>query len=297
MYKIGFLITLIFSSLAHAGVSQWADFKLDNGHIKVPVVISGINTFAVLDTGAQLHAINSAFLTKNKLKYKKGTKVNLRGVFGTEKKSMLNNIPIALFGFETELDKVVPARLGHHTTGMLLGAGFFGQFIVQLDYPKSRMRLITRDSLDLKSIENIPLVSQRGSGEPIVKVRIGDSNDFWVLLDTGNNGGLMIERDFAEKLNLLDKSYSSGIAMGANSIAFTESVQVDEFIFGPYTLENVRVTIPAAGQKASLEDQNSIAGSRIKSKRQRGVLGYDVLKHFVLTLDYRKGHAHIALPE
>ena len=68
-------------------------------------------------------------------------------------------------------------------------------------------------------------------------------------------------------------------------------------MFGPYVLENVLVNIPAEGQTSNIEDQNSFTGTRIKSAKQKGVIGYDILKHFVLTLDYRAGNAHISVPE
>ncbi|BDX06423.1 pepsin/retropepsin-like aspartic protease family protein [Planctobacterium marinum] len=292
------VITLIFSCLSFAGVSEWVDFELKNGHIKIPVKLSGIDTYALLDTGAQGNSINPNFVRKHGLQFTKGQRFRVTGVFGEEMRRAYNNVPTTIFGADLELDDLIPVNLGGTETGLLIGSGFFSRFIVQFDYPNQRMRIVTRDVLRLGDIENIKVESQRGSGEPLVRVSFGeDSDPFWVLLDTGSNGGLLIERSLARKHNLLEKITSSSMSSGVNSTAITENLRVEELIFGPFTLENVLVSVPAEGESANLVDQNRLTGSRIKSRKQEGILGYDVLKHFVLTLDYRAGHAHISLPE
>lgn len=60
---------------------------------------------------------------------------------------------------------------------------------------------------------------------------------------------------------------------------------------GPYTLENVIITVPAEGQK-SFGDQGASHGSirDINKKDSRGILGYDVLKHFEVTIDFKHSH-------
>ena len=51
---------------------------------------------------------------------------------------------------------------------------------------------------------------------------------------------------------------------------------------GPYTLENVIVTVPGAGEKTSV--------------RKEGILGYDVLRHFLITMDWDRQQMHIEVP-
>jgi len=59
----------------------------------------------------------------------------------------------------------------------------------------------------------------------------------------------------------------------------------------------VLVTIPAEGESSNLESQYQKTGSRIKGQKIQGLIGYDVLKHFLITIDHRSGHAHIGLPD
>jgi hypothetical protein len=303
--KQGIIMKLLFSLLfsvftlnCAAGVTDWIDFKLEGGHIKIPVTVAGIETYAMLDTGAQVNAINKAFVNKNKLDLDKGSKTKIKGVFGTERKTTFNNVPISFFGMESELDKLVQINLGFHTTGLLFGAGFFDKFVVQLDYPNKKMRLISHDSVAVKDFKNIEVQRQKGTGMPIVKIRLPDDEHLWLLLDTGNSGGMLVDRQVARGKGWLeDVDSSTSLSMGANSVAVTESFRIPSLGFGPFEMENVLVTIPAEGESFQLKSQHQRAGSRIKGKKVQGIIGYDVLKHFLITIDYKKGLAHVGLPD
>ena len=62
---------------------------------------------------------------------------------------------------------------------------------------------------------------------------------------------------------------------------------------GPYELENVLVSIPAAGQDPELFEKTTEIGTRISSRQaSAGLLGYEILQHFVVTVDYHRGHVH-----
>lgn len=179
---------------------------------------------------------------------------------------------------------------------MLLGAGFFNNFIVQLDYPHRKIRLVTRDSLDMGEVANVRADSQQGSGMPIAQVEI-NGVALWLLVDTGNSGTILIVRRAASKVGLLDKVEGTSMSFGANSSGVNEFATSDVVKFGPYEIGDVKVSFPAEGQKTNLESQYERTGSRIGGKRVVGLIGYDLLKDFVVTLDYRYGKLHIALPQ
>lgn len=299
-FKSIFLIALLYlSPNALAGATQWMDFKLEHGHIKVPVIVGGVKAHAILDTGANVNAINGQFVRHHNLDLNKGSSIYVKGVFDTEKRKTYKNVPINLFGTDIELDDMVDFQLGPSGDAILLGSSFFSLFIVQIDYPNNKMRLLTRDTFDLKKLKNIEMHNQKGTGLPIVKVNFNKNDSAWLLLDTGNTGGIMVERSYANKLEWLE-SYQTetGLVIGVNKIKGTESFRIDSLKFGPYTLENVLVTVPAEGERSNLESRYEVStGSRLRGRRVRGLLGYDILKHFVLTIDYKTGSAHISLPE
>ena len=223
-----FLIS-IFTFNCIAGVTDWIDFKLEGGHIKIPVTIAGIETQAILDTGAQVNAINNAFIIKNKLDLDKGSKMRIKGLFGIQERPTYNNIPISFFGLESELDNIVQSSLGYHTNGLLLGGGFFDKFVVQLDYPNSKMRLMTHDTVSVKDFKNIEIQRQKGTGMPIVKVRLHDQKSLWLLLDTGNAGGMIVNRQVANKMGWLENretqsTVSAGVISNARTGEFSNTV-------------------------------------------------------------------------
>jgi predicted aspartyl protease len=237
--NITFLL-IFFPVLCIAGVTHWVDFELENGHIKIPVTVAGIEGKAILDTGAQLNGINKTFIRKHQLEFDKGKSVNVKGAYGNQKRVSYNNVPVILLGVDFSLDHLVETRLGHNSNVLLLGAGFFEKFIVQLDYPNKKMRLMTRDAIDIRKVENVRMESDKGSGLPIVWVRLNDEISDWLILDTGSNSGLALKRSTATSNGWLDKyKVKDGTSLGVNAMAFTQSFRLPTLKIGPYTLENV----------------------------------------------------------
>jgi len=295
------LLTITFILLTFkctAGVTNWIDFNLESGHIKIPATIAGIDTYAILDTGAQLNGINKSFIMKHDLSFDEGSKIRVKGVFGIENKATYNNVPIGFFGIKTELDKIVEISLGYSKNGLLLGGGFFNKFVTQLDYPNKKMRLISQNSIDISKLKNIEIQRQKGTGMPIVKIGLPNNKHLWLLFDTGNSGGMVVERTVAKRMGWLENiDRNSSLSMGVNTVVSTESFKIPELTFGPFELEDVQVTIPAEGINSYLESQYKSFGSRIRGRKVQGIIGYDVLKHFLITIDYKRGYAHIGLPE
>lgn len=279
-----------------AGATKWLDFELSGGHIILPAEVSGIPTSAILDSGAQINAINSAFISKHELKYDRGNKIRIDGAFGEKRADRLLNVPIKLFDTQTSFDEVVELSMGHHSKGLLLGSPMFYGNIMQIDYPAQRLRIVTREAMDLGQFQNIDIVDQRGSGMPLVKVTINDRS-VWLILDTGNSGGILIERGFAEALEITSEENQVEGAMGVTRTASIESTRVEKVVFGPYTLENVLVSFNTEDSRLNIRNQFSKTGSRISGKRVSGLIGYDILKHFILTMDYGRGQMHVGLPE
>ena len=84
-----------------------------------------------------------------------------------------------------------------------------------------------------------------------------------------------------------------------NNQVNVESFTVDTFAIGPYELENVLVEIPEKGKlvNTSKRVKEGKMGTNIsQGVLTKGLIGYDVLKHFVITIDYAKYRAHIVAP-
>ncbi|QYJ81994.1 pepsin/retropepsin-like aspartic protease family protein [Shewanella aegiceratis] len=288
----------LLSAFPSLAVTNWVDFKIIDGHINLPVTINGIEGRAILDSGSQVNAINLSFINRHGFEFAKGGKINIKGVYGTETRQLFNNVKANLFGADIELDQLAGLRIGHHEVQLLLGAGLLEKFIFQIDYPNQRMRLFERDSVDLAKLENIRMEMDRGTGQPVVQVGLNGEKKAWLILDTGNSGGLFLKRLMATENDWLDKfGKESGMGVGVNGMASTDNFRMPEVEFGPFTLENVMVSVPGEGEVEQISGQASTSFSHIRGKNIKGLVGYDVLKHFVLTIDYKSGHMHVGLPE
>lgn len=289
---------LLFSYNTSATVTQWTPFEDHGGHIKIPVAVSGVEGFAILDTGANLSAINRSFLLKNSLTFDKGSEMRIKGIHGETKVRLLKNIEVTMFGSPINFKNMAPLSLGNHKNIVLLGAEFFRLFVMQVDYPNKRLRLLTRDSIDLEKHQNVKMRIDRERGMPIAHVELGNGRTLKLLLDTGNNGGIILPRKVAKRHDLLDKypqrkALSSGIAKTVEMDIFA----LPELTFGPFTMGNVAMAVPVEGSRSKIFDKIERTGTRIIKQPPDGILGYDVLKHFVLTIDYKKGRMHVGVPQ
>lgn len=70
------------------------------------------------------------FIGKYNLDFDKGCFVIVKGVYDVERWNVYNNVNVEIFGSDFELDFFVEFSLGYYFNGMLLGVGFFNNFIV-----------------------------------------------------------------------------------------------------------------------------------------------------------------------
>ncbi len=290
---------LVFSCMgaARAAVTDWTDFKLDSGHISFSGKVMDEDVEIIIDSGAGINGISLSLVMNLEDRLHHSEQATIQGVFGTERKNVYNQVPVELFGVETRIDRLAEFRSFNDL--IILGLGFFDQFIVQLDYPNRRMRLIGRDSIDLAEFDNVPIDRQRDSGLPVVRVTLPGDIDAWLTFDTGNSGGIIMDRAMALENGWLDEPGEAGVSMGVNRTATTEQFSLTTLKIGPYELENVRASVPGEGQNLRISDgvaSGGIRGAR-RGRRSEGILGYDVLQHFVVTIDFRNNLLHLGLPD
>lgn len=289
------LLLLLCPLTAAAGVTNWVEFELYGGHILMEAEIDGRPATALIDSGAEGFGIHEDFLSEYGQHFKRGMgddKVLVTGISGTQVKRPVYDVPITLFGSDFNLDYVVPGAFGPYE--LLIGQEFFNFSIVQIDYPNQRMRLVTRDAMELKKFANVKVRRPDNRGAPLVRVDINGDTKQWLMMDTGSNGGLYLPRWMAEKNGWLEKfPVEPGRSRGVHGRAVkTERFTMPKLTLGPYTLKDVPVTVPAAGEP------DVFGGSRAGEpafQMAKGLIGYDVLKHFVFTMDLRKKLLHLGL--
>lgn len=295
LLRLGFtLIAVLLATSAYAAATPWYDIKVVDGKLMLPTEVDGIPGQSIIDTGSEFTAINTQFLEAENLDLKTGRKVLVPGVYGEEKRVSYRNVPGTVFGSEVNFSRVVGLELGDSDVQMLLGAGFFQDYIFQFDYTNERMRLITRDSIDMKSIKNVDSKKDKDNDTVVVKVLLDNGDAAWMLMDTGSASGLMVERSLAQIFDWTG-TYPTidGDKTGVNANEDMEYFRIPALEVGPFRLENVLVSMPEEGKDLEFFDKESETGTRFaKRNMAQGLLGNDILKHFVVTIDYQRGYVH-----
>lgn len=294
---IPLVLILFISSKTYA---DWIPFEFHNNHITIEIEVSGQKARATLDSGANINMIDRKFVEKFGQDYRRLDKIRIKGVNGSSLVQMYNNIPVKMFGGDFDLDNIVEGDLGDST--ILLSSEFFSNVIVQFDFPNSRLQLFPKKAVDMDKFENVPMKRARGSGLPAIQVKI-NGKKVWLTFDTGNSGSIYLKRSIAideEWLTAetkIKQSTVSGIARAAKVDEFT----VNSFKIGPYELDNVPIMVPAEGENTNVgesERETSTANnSRIsRGIKSKGIVGFDILRHFVVTVDLDDYQLHIVAP-
>lgn len=297
MRSLLFVVLALFSSSGFAQATSWIPFENANGHVLIKVEVAGIESYAMIDSGSQVNALNLSFAEHQELEFDSNKRIKIQGAHDVQDRRIYRDVPTKLLGLELDME-LVGLELGGKHVSLMLGAPLLNQFILQFDYPNSRLRFANPGTFNLAETANLEMRAQEGSGRPLVKVNFNDEAERWVLLDTGNSGGLYLHRNFATSQNWLENyPITEGVSRGVNSSKDVEFFQLPMFGFGPYTLENIVVIVPAEGSPADFGERSSSINSRMKGVEVNGILGYDILKHFILTVDYRNGRGHIYVPQ
>lgn len=171
-----------------ARTSKEIPFKLRDGFVWIEVETPGkqkpLNF--LLDSGAQVSVINSA--TAKNLGIRGGKSVSVMGV-GKETKGLWPQTLEAHAGtvelprnyLALDLSELSQACTNAPIDG-IVGADFFHDRIIQLDYEHKVIRILTEAPTD-RVMNSLPL-KIRPCGM-LVPVRINDSKPQWVRLDTG----------------------------------------------------------------------------------------------------------------
>ncbi|WP_171022313.1 aspartyl protease family protein [Thalassotalea litorea] len=260
----------------------------------IDVTIEGVPAKAMLDSGANLNAISQDFIDAHASHLKKSrTKVTVKGVSGREEFPIYKDVNVTMFGQDLELPEVAALGLG---IDLIIGSGFFQGIIVQIDYPNNKIQLAPKSSIDLKKHANVKMRQERGSEMPAVEVELNGKKT-WLMLDTGNAGNLFLKRNFVIENDLLKSDTIETRVSGSVEVINTESFIIETLKIGPYELEGVPATIPEDGVATNLADSRGetkdFSRLRAKGVATKGILGYDVLKHFIVTIDYEDFRAHL----
>lgn len=243
----------------------------------------------MLDTGAGINAVSGRFLEEGE--YDRRGDIQIVDALGREEDyDVVSGFKVNIFGAELEFGRTV--LMEERREALILGRPFIEQFVFQFDYVNERFRMIPRDMVDISEHANIRAVIDQDSGLPFVRVGLNERVDTWLLLDTGAPF-LVLDENFASGQGLFDAAdRDSAYLAGVNSVDSATRFVVDEVKIGPFVIEQAAAMSPTNAD-ATITSRTR-TGSRIRNPVAQGILGADILQHFLLTIDYKLGLVHLA---
>ena len=248
-------------------------FQFRDGMVWVKVAVAGKSEPLnfLLDSGAGASVLDLA--TARRLGLKLGERQNVQGVHS-------RSIAYRVEGFAAHAASVAvppsllavdlsgPSRACHQHIDGLLGADFFHDRIVQIDYALQTIRLLQRGEVNEAGCEILPLTTPNDA--LCARVSVDGNAPEWLRLDTGCNTTLewVVTGDKAKKLGLTTLGFNSG--------------SVRE-IHADVQLGAKRI----AAVKTGLHTEQMFAG-------ESGLIGNGLLSRFVVTIDSPKRRCLLA---
>jgi predicted aspartyl protease len=161
----------------------------------------------------------------------------------------------------------------------LLGGNFLEQYVVELDFPRRRVRFLNPKKYRLPksvSAENEAIVRiQLAASRPMVRIDRGEKK-IWALLDTGAPPPLLLSGKAAEKLGIDASQLSEGATIytvlgPTEALAMTSS----DIQIGGFEGHEMPVWVAPRGLYNQAGNTDS-------------VVGYDWMRQFTIRIDYRR---------
>jgi predicted aspartyl protease len=266
-------------------------FRLEGGQnplILLPTRVNGQGPFPfILDTGAG-HSLVTPELAERLGLEIQGTKEG-HGAAGALNVSMscvetlsvggaqVENVPVAITG---ELHRIA-AAIGASIEGDV-GYNFLKHFVVTIDYRNEALRLSQEDALTVKPLSETPFrLAHPAKPLIVLPVRINGQGPFPFALDTGTSTSAISEA-VIERLGI-PVSVATTITAGGGTLA-AKVGQVRSMAVGAALQEDVAVV-----RAGFLEMLSRVTGAQLD-----GILGYNFLRHYTVTIDYPRAALRLA---
>ncbi|MFP2956790.1 aspartyl protease family protein [Myxococcus sp. 1LA] len=251
----------------------------DENRVYIPAQVNGKATQVLLDSGAEMTVIDTAYARELGLKTQ--GQLAAVGSGGQAQAQLAGGVDITLGNLRLTgltvaiIDLSEVARLVGHPLPVILGKEAFNQLVVDVDFPNRRVAF--HEASHFKApprAVRLPLVESAG-GQRAVEISIEGRPPIPVLFDVGNGGALSLFPAYWQQAGLLTGRRSSKTLSGAvgglreRDVATLKSIQL-----AGITLKNVPTVFDDAGKSVSASD------------RLLGNLGLAVLARFRMITDY-----------
>jgi hypothetical protein len=258
---------LLFASLFWASTAVAEPLIIDNGRLFIQARVNGVQTEALLDSGAESSLFDSTLAAE--AHFGPGEKVRLKGSGGEQDVEVVSNVKIEALGRTIPAAEVVvmdmtdlSTRLIRRPTRAIVGREVFDAGPIRIDLAHSDVQALPQG----QAPGGVKLPLTEHGGIETVPVTVGKTKA-QAVVDFGNGTGVMIGKELAEtmKLKVVGKMKGGGIG---------GEVERDVLILPDLTLaghkfRRLRASIDATSSRAEIN------------------VGTPILKHFIVTADFK----------
>lgn len=253
----------------------------------IPVTLNGVELSFLLDTGVEKTMLFS-LEEKDSLILKDAVSIKVRGLGRGESitafKSNNNSIKIGkavndnlslymIFNREMNLSP----RLGVPVHG-IIGADFFRDFIVEVDYEREFIKFYEISSHNQKCKKCDVARLYFFNENPYLKAEIkvsGKSLKTMLLMDSGLGTALWLYP--SKEIPIPKKHFEDFLGYGLSGSIYGKRSKIESFSFGNYEFKDINTAFP---------DSTAVLSGGIKQVLKDGIIGAGILKRFDLVIDY-----------
>jgi len=255
--------------------TPWLPLAPGRGLVEIDAEVDGRKVRAVVDTGAQLSAVDRRLAASLGLPRTLAAPILAYGVSGRPALTHTVTLDLALPGLAAPgiraavLDLVELSQSNGRPFELLIGRNLLSELVLEVDFPLDRARFLAagayRTPIDGQVI---PLIRQAG-GAPTLPVSIEGRPPLPLLLDTGASGWVALSEGAAERLGLLgpERRITRAPAVSLGGVRLDRLTQASHVKLGELTLQHVPVQIYAPalriGAPTGLVGASALQGLRV----------------------------------
>jgi hypothetical protein len=257
----------------------WMDFEFfDDERIFIPSTVNGHPVNLILDSGAGISVLDSAFAKS--VKIKGGGSIGVMGVGGNSTMQLAPNLQVKMGGLTLSpitaglIDlSGVSADMGHPLP-LVLGKEVLNQLVIDIDFQHHKIAFL--DPLGFSGPPGaVRLELGRHGDNHTVPVSVEGAAPVPFDFDLGNGSPLIVYAAYRDRAHLLDgKPQSLTLTSGVGGAKPDKMATVRSIALGGFQMNQIPAAFPDAGNDA------------VSSDRTAGNIGLPVFKRFRLVTDY-----------
>lgn len=260
-------ILLVAAMLWPVTIASAEPLIIDNGRLFIAARINGVETEALLDSGAEASIVDPTLASA--AKFGAGKKMMMKGSGGEQEITLVPNVRIEALGQTIASADVVvldltdlSSRLIKRPTRAIVGREVFDAAPIRIDLARSDVRALGKDETPAGT--KLPLTEHNGI--ETVPVQLG-TTPAQAVLDFGNGSGVMIGKELAAQMRLKPVGKIKGGGIGGE--IERDLVILPALTLAGRTFQNVHASVDETSSRAALN------------------VGTPILKHFVVTADFK----------